>query len=132
MSGGGKKALLLQAKIYPRNDLIATDVYGYVNVTGSGAKGTTILPCSHANGSTIYLGDPGLGYPRELYPNLSYVEDATSTSRAIYNNRTLENSTIILGPLYLSDGNSTLLSVTIPINNNTSRRYVALPFSEDG
>lgn len=124
---------MLLAKIYPRNDLIATDVYGYVNVTGSGAKGTTILPCSHANGSAIYLGDPGLGYPRELYPNLSYVEDATSISRAIYNNRTLnENSTVILGPLYLSDGNSALLSVTIPINNNTSRRYVALPFSEDG
>lgn len=123
LSGGGRDALLLQAKIFPRDNTTNSDVNGIVNVTGNGARGTTVLPYTYDNGSSIFLGDPGLGYPRELYPNFTYVGGPAGATRVQYDNRILDfNSTLILGPLYLSTGNSSLLSVTVPINNNTSLR----------
>lgn len=116
---------MLQAKIFPRSNASTTDANGIVNVTGVGARDTIVLPYNYGNGSSIYLGDTGLGYPRELYPNLTYVDGPDGATSVQYGNLMLDfNTSLILGPLYLASGNSSLLSVTVPINNNTSMRYV--------
>lgn len=117
----------MQAKLFPRSNATTADINGIVNVTGVGARDTTVLPYSYENGSSIYLGDTGLGYPRELYPNFTYVGGPDGATRVQYDSRVLDfNSTLILGPLYLSSGNMSLLSVTVPINNNTSLTWVCL------
>lgn len=78
------------------------------------------LPYDYSNGSKIYLGDPGLGYPRELYPNLTYVDHGTHIHRVGYESMTLNyNSSLILGPLYLN-ATSSLISVTLGIVDNSS------------
>lgn len=75
------------------------------------------------------LGDPGLGYPPSLYPNLTYSydegvnpDDATSaqdTAHAFSNFAFNTTSVLLLGPLYLNASFS-LISLTLPIINNTS------------
>ena len=65
--------ILVQAIIYPAyNDGNTSAQHGLVNITGDGILGTVPLPFTYPNGSNIYLGDPGLGYPPMLYPNLTY------------------------------------------------------------
>ena len=65
------------------------------------------------------MGDPGPGgYPKELYPNLSYIERGTNVHKVNYEGRTLyADSTLFLGPLYLNDSVS-LISVTLPVIDN--------------
>lgn len=125
LSGGGEDALLLQAKLFSRDNSTGSDENGLVNVTGNGAIGNVVLPYDYANGSAVHLGDPGLGYPRELYPNFTNPRYENRVWQITYENRTLyHNSSMILGPLLLTSSNSSLMSVTVAINNNTSRTYV--------
>lgn len=64
------------------------------------------------------------GFPKELYPNLTYIDGATKVSRGLYEDRILVfNSVLILGPLYLNNSSS-LISITVAINNNTSREDI--------
>jgi hypothetical protein len=37
-------------------------------------KGKILLPYTYDNGTEISLGDASSGYPRELYPNLTYID----------------------------------------------------------
>ena len=64
---------LVQAILYPNAfDGNQTAVNCLLNVTAVGLNGTIPLPYTYPNGSPVYLGDPGLGYPPSLYPNLTY------------------------------------------------------------
>lgn len=77
----------------------------------------------------VYLGDTGLGYPASLYPNLTYVAtntvdpaDSTTTETIVYATDDVvlsSNSHLLLGPLVVNTSYA-LLSITIPIMNNTS------------
>jgi osomolarity two-component system, sensor histidine kinase SLN1 len=90
-------------------------------LTGSGLAGKIQLPTTYANGTPVFLGDAGPGYPPQLYPNLTYGSQSSGLNNAVYDNKTLGyNSTLLLGPLFLHI-NSSLISLTMPINNNTSR-----------
>ena len=103
-----------------------------MNVTGDAARDAYVLPYNDTGGKLVHLGDPGLGYPRELYPNLSYVDRGTEgVHRVIYNDssvssgsvavqRTLySNSTLVLGPLYLNS-TASLMSITLAVIDNSS------------
>ena len=80
-----------------------------------------LLPYASKTGDPVYLGDEAEGYPPMLYPNLTYIDGVQNVSKVMYENRTLFYDTVlILGPLYLSS-NSSLISITCAINNNTSR-----------
>jgi osomolarity two-component system, sensor histidine kinase SLN1 len=107
-------------------------------VTGEGAIGRVVLPYNYENGSQVFLGDPGPGYPSFLYPNFTYIDGATNVSRieydvnaptnlteyAVHKHRVLyHDSVLIQGPLYVNE-TSSLISVTVAINNNTSRSDV--------
>jgi osomolarity two-component system, sensor histidine kinase SLN1 len=90
-------------------------------VTGKGSARTIKLPATYPDGKPVYLGDGGgLGYPLQLYPNLTYTRTSTAAQVAEYEGRPLNNSSnVLLGPLYLTD--TAIMSLTVSINNNTSR-----------
>lgn len=114
------------------------DTHGLLNVTGDGAIGKVVLPYTYDNGTQVFLGDPGPGYPSFLYPNFTYIDGPTNVSRIKYDANAPTNlsqyaeqeerilnydSVLIQGPLYLNE-TSSLISVTVAINNNTSRSDV--------
>lgn len=78
---------------------------------------------------TVYLGDSGLGFPPALYPNLTYTETTTqdpsdptvnlTTVSAFPDFQFNTTSALLLGPL-LVNSSFALLSITLPIINNTS------------
>lgn len=98
--------------------------YGLVNVTGSDIMGQIPLPYQNANGSPVYLGDNGTGYPSNLYPDLNFTSTAGNstfnTPSAYYNGVVLNpDSTLLMGP-WLVNESFALISLTLPIINNTS------------
>lgn len=84
----GVNDIILQAIIFPKNDTGSGNVHGLVNVTGNISRGPIKLAAVNASGGAVYLGDPGLGYPPQLYPNLTYtstpVNGTFNQSRAYY------------------------------------------------
>lgn len=79
------------------------------------------LPYTHPNGSAIYLGEPGLGYPPSLYPNFTYVRGANNETQVFIGDTQLHyNSVFLVGPLSTNESFS-LFSLTTAINNNTSK-----------
>jgi osomolarity two-component system, sensor histidine kinase SLN1 len=125
MSSGQVNNILLQAIIFPKNDTGIGNIYGLVNVTGQLPGGSIKLPVNNPNGSYVYLGDSGLGYPPQLYPNLTYtstpVNATFNESRAFYDGDELgPGTTLVLGP-YAVNETFTLISMTVPIANNTSQ-----------
>lgn len=125
--GTGGYATLYQAIIYSRNG--EGDRGGILNVTSDSLTSEIVLPYTYPNGSAVVLGDPGIGYPPSLYPNLTYTYDsgvnsmnATSeedTAYAFSDFAFDTSSVLLLGPLYVNSSFS-LLSLTLPIINNTS------------
>ncbi|KAJ6018310.1 hypothetical protein N7451_001689 [Penicillium sp. IBT 35674x] len=92
-----------------------------LNVTSSTVPEIT-LPYTYPNGSAVLLGDDGLGYPPSLYPNLTYTTSSDGDSDIVraFSDYTLGlTSALLLGPLAINTSFS-LLSLTIPIVNNTS------------
>jgi osomolarity two-component system, sensor histidine kinase SLN1 len=75
------------------------------------------------------LGDPGLGFPPTLYPNLTYVpttepdptDQSTNLTRVFaFPDLELSNlSSLLLGPLQVNE-TFAMVSLTLPIINNTS------------
>ncbi|KAJ9604331.1 Histidine kinase osmosensor [Cladophialophora chaetospira] len=121
LSDGFENTMLLQAAVYPRASVPDQGYRALTYLTGTGVGGKYELPSTYANGTAIFLGDDGAGYPPQLYPNLTYGDQTSSTRAAFYEARRLgNNSTLLLGPLFLQS-NTSLISLTVPINNNTSR-----------
>jgi osomolarity two-component system sensor histidine kinase SLN1 len=111
----------MQAIVFPNNDQVPEAVHGIVNVTGAGLQGTIKLPYTYPNGSAVYLGEPGLGYPPSLYPNLTYTRGPNNETQVSIGHTKLQyNTTFFIGPLNTNDSFS-LFSVTMAVNNNTSR-----------
>jgi len=113
---------LIQASIFPPyDDGNLTTLHGLVNVTAESVLGQIELPYTYPNGSHVYLGDPGLGYPPALYPNLTYHGlPGDDDYYAEANGRRLDpNSVLIGGPVGLNNS-SAILSATTGIMNNSS------------
>lgn len=126
LGGSGLLSSLLQARIVSKNGTGTLGPYGLVNVSATDTAPIP-LPKTYPNGTQVYLGDSdndGLGYPSNLYPNLTFtstVLNATfNISTAYFNGKTLfQNTTIFIGPWLLNETFG-LASITVPINNNTS------------
>ena len=113
---------MVQASLFPPyDDGNATALHGLVNVTSDGVLGQFPLPYFYPNGSNIYLGDPGLGYPPTLYPNLTYngVPGDVGYYAEASGKRLDPNGVLVTGPFVL-DNSTALLSATTGITNNTS------------
>jgi len=123
ISGASASGLLTQVIVFPQNDTGLGNPNGVLNVTSSASAGLP-LPYNYDNGSSVLLGDAGLGYPPNLYPNLTYTSTVVNSTYnaplARFDGQTLgPGQALLLGPWQL---NSTfaLTSITIPIINNTS------------
>ncbi|MCJ1395308.1 Histidine kinase [Xylographa bjoerkii] len=124
LAGGGASQYLFQARVFSKNGTGINDQYGLINATGSGVDGEITLPFDYSNGTSVYLGDDGAGYPAALYPNFTYsstvLNSTFNVSNAIYDGYPLyPNSTLVLGPWQLNESFA-LISITVPIINNTS------------
>ena len=126
LGGGGLSALLLQARVVSKNGTGTGGSYGLINQTGPVAE--ILLPgYLHSDGSPVHLGDvedDNLGYPRNLYPNLTFtstpVNSTFNTSTAYFEGKQLyTNTTLFIGP-WLVNSSYALASITVPMNNNTS------------
>ena len=122
LSGGGSSQYLLQARVTSKN-AAGNGPYGLINVTGTGIDSIE-FPFKHANGTSVFLGDSDLGYPSNLYPNLTYsttvINSTFNQSNAFYDGEPLyTNSSLFLGPWQINE-TFALVSITVPIVNNTS------------
>lgn len=123
------QALLLQSMVFPKNADGPAGRASLMNTTAMGGPDTITLPYTYPNGTHILLGandtDAGpWGYPPPLYPNLTYVSQTYNStwniSEASYDGDLLTpGSTLLLGPWAVNETLS-LMSLTIPIINNTS------------
>ncbi|KAM0117116.1 Histidine kinase osmosensor [Aspergillus fumigatus] len=111
---------LYQVIIFSRNG--QGDRHGLLNVTAKDIA-EIALPYTHPDGTAVMLGEEGLGYPPALYPNLTYVaaSDGSSTTDvyAFSDYKLGLDTALLLGPLPINSSFS-LISVTVPIINNTS------------
>ncbi|KAI9776094.1 MAG: Histidine kinase [Geoglossum umbratile] len=138
LGGGPNAKLLLQAILFPRDPNGPEGPYGLLNTTADlGNGGRIVLPGKYSNGSNVILGDAGLGFPPQLYPNITYgppflnSSSANSTTpgnnsaplqfpTAYFLNTTLgPKSMVLLGPI-LTNSSFSLVSITVPVINNTS------------
>jgi osomolarity two-component system sensor histidine kinase SLN1 len=127
VSGGGSigQALILQSMVFPKSDTGVAGPFSVLNSTSSMWNNTLELPLRNADGSSVFLGDDGLGYPPALYPNLTYfTEDYNETYRdagvrANGIELTYDSPPLLLGPWQVNDSFA-LVSLTMPIVNNTS------------
>ncbi|KAH8599329.1 histidine kinase-group VI protein [Bisporella sp. PMI_857] len=130
LANGGLSSLL-QVTIFSRNE--TGNRYGLLNVTAKlGSPGIT-LPTKYDNGTSYKLGDPGLGYPEALYPNITYnrtlqpdpMDSSVSltTAWAFSDIQLNASSALILGPFQVNDSFA-LVSLTLPIVDNTNRAVV--------
>ncbi|KAF2751463.1 hypothetical protein M011DRAFT_491914 [Sporormia fimetaria CBS 119925] len=115
----GDTYLTIQARIYPRNPNDGP----VVNDT-SYALRSLQLPVKTPNGGFAVLSDPDYGFIPELYPkfNTTVVPFNLTHNRTIgnWNGRLIDRTNYLLcGPYYINDTLS-LVSITMPIINNTS------------
>ena len=124
LAGGGSSDMLLEAQVFSKNGTGIGGPYGLLNVSSPATADAIPLPFLEPDGTPVYLGDNGSGYPVQLYPNLTYtstvINSTFNQSNAFWNGQQLyENSTIFLGPWILNESFA-LLSLTVPVVNDTS------------
>ena len=124
LTGHGVGSMAVQARVVSKNGTGSGGPYGLINVTASDLASQVELPYLNSNGSNIYFGDNGTGYPSNLYPNLTYTSTVLNStfnvSKAFINGAQLySNTSYFLGP-YLVNSSLALVSITTPIINNTS------------
>ena len=133
LNGGQPDGILMQAVVFPKN---GTGINGSLPVlfaTPSGLTDLIQLPYNAANGTKLFLGDNGgpedsawlpPGYPPSLYPNLTYTTDSFNSTvnlaQASYDGQMITmDRFLLLGP-YNTNATYSLMSLTMPIINNTS------------
>jgi osomolarity two-component system sensor histidine kinase SLN1 len=115
-TGDGDARLAVQAKFYRAN----TSDFAVYNRTKSGMQGV-LLPYKTPEGADVYFGDVPYGYPPDLYPKFTTFQDATSNQTlAQYDGRNITTSNYLLSGPYHVNSSLSLLSITMPIINNTS------------
>ena len=124
LSGGLSADMLLEAQVFSKNGTGIAGPFSLLNVTSPDIVNSIPLPNLSNNGSPVYLGDNGTGYPVDLYPNLTFtstvINSTFNQSNAFWEGQPLfGNSTILLGPSLLNETYG-LLSLTVAVNNDTS------------
>ena len=119
-SGDINTRIAIQARIYATNStervLFNRTAYGVSDV---------VLPYKTPDGRNATLSDPDYGYVPELYPKFTVrstpYNSSFNTYRGEYNGRIINNTSILfLGPYHVNSSLS-LVSLTVPIINNTSK-----------
>lgn len=125
-------ALLYQSVVFARNTDGTAGSNRLLNVTSdvlTSGEQQVLLPYACPSGAQAYLGRDAsscpYAYPPNLYPNLTYTTatvDGATVHQAMFNGDVIgpsAQSAILIGPWQVTDKFS-LLSLTVPIINNTS------------
>ncbi|KFX96114.1 hypothetical protein V490_03511 [Pseudogymnoascus sp. VKM F-3557] len=120
---------LVQVKIFSKDG--TGDPHGLLNVTAVGAADIQ-LPMQYPNGTHIKLGDKSpegpTGFPSSLYPNVTYSTTTrdgkvSDTVWAFTKYKLDGSSVLLLGPYQVNETFS-LVSMTLPIFNGTSKTEI--------
>lgn len=118
-SGDVNTRVAIQARIYPYNSS-GTVLFSRTAGTVQGV----VLPFPTPNGQNATLGDPVYGFIPELYPLFTVKSNDYNSSfktyTASFDGRTINNSSYLLAGPYRVNSTLSLVSVTMPIINNTS------------
>lgn len=117
-SGDVKTRVAIQARIYAYNSSAEVLFSRTANTVSN-----VVLPYKTQSGETVTLGDPE-GFIPQLYPRFTL--EATSynatldTYKAHFNGRTIDRTSYLLSGPYRVNDTLSLVSITLPIINNTS------------
>jgi osomolarity two-component system sensor histidine kinase SLN1 len=118
--GAGTQGFLtVQAQIYPFN----TSEFSVVNSTAEQLQ-PVVLPYQTPNGSNATLGDPQYGFIPELYPKFQTSQipynSTLNRTTGTFQGKTLDDNHFLLSGPYKVNDTLSLVSITMPIINNTS------------
>ncbi|KAH7390940.1 hypothetical protein DE146DRAFT_767044 [Phaeosphaeria sp. MPI-PUGE-AT-0046c] len=118
-SGDASTRVAIQAQMYQAN---STD-YSIYNRTAYTVS-NVVLPILRPDGRNATLGDPIYGFIPELYPKLDIetirVNSTFNEYKGHYNGRLVDNTSYLLSGPYRVNSTFSLVSITLPIINNTS------------
>jgi osomolarity two-component system sensor histidine kinase SLN1 len=120
--GEGDARLAVQARLYPSN---TSDFYIF-NRTVDSMKGI-VLPYKDPEGKDVHFGDAPNGYPPDLYPkytafqrNVTVAGNTENQWFATFNGREISSSSQLFSGPFRINSTLSLVSITMPIINNTS------------
>ncbi|KAF2006552.1 hypothetical protein P154DRAFT_219389 [Amniculicola lignicola CBS 123094] len=117
--GDGSTLLCIQAQIYSANNTQSS----VLNATADTLKDVE-LPYDTPTGQRATLGDSNYGYIPELYPKFAVfpvpVNGTASRIVGEFGGRRIEAGTFLLSGPYQVNSSLSLISITMPIINNTS------------
>ncbi|KAF3002473.1 Histidine kinase [Curvularia kusanoi] len=118
-TGNMRTRIAIQARIYPRN---GTDQVLFSRTAASMLD--VQLPYNTSDGQPAVMGDSDYGFIPELYPrfNVSTISYNSTFNEyeGNYEGRAINNSSYLLSGPYRVNDSLSLVSITLPIINNTS------------
>lgn len=118
-SGDAGTRIAIQAQIYSRN----SSSISLFNDTANSVS-DIVLPIKTPDGSNATLGDPVYGFIPDLYPKFdvtsSRYNSTSDTYKASFNGRSIDSGSFLLSGPYHVNRTLSLISLTLPIINNTS------------
>ncbi|KAH7080028.1 hypothetical protein BKA63DRAFT_436794 [Paraphoma chrysanthemicola] len=122
-SGDAQTRVVIQAKIYPAS----TTDFSIFNRTAHTVT-DVVLPYLRPDGRNATLGDPQYGFVPELYPKLTITGTPTNISAnsslnnasGNFDGRLIDNTSYMFSGPYRVNSTLSLVSITLPIINNTS------------
>jgi osomolarity two-component system sensor histidine kinase SLN1 len=118
-SGDAQTRVAIQAQIYQAN----STEYSIFNRTAY-TVADVVLPILKPDGRNATLGDPVYGFIPELYPKFEVdtivVNNTFNEYRGRYDGRLIDNTSYLFSGPYRVNSTFSLVSITLPIINNTS------------
>jgi osomolarity two-component system sensor histidine kinase SLN1 len=118
-AGDAQTRVAIQAQIYQAN----SSAYSIFNRTAY-TVADVVLPYRTPDGRNATLGDPLYGFIPELYPKFDIistrVNGSFNTYKGSYNGRIIDNTSYLFSGPYHVNSTFSLVSITLPIINNTS------------
>ncbi|KAJ4375508.1 Histidine kinase osmosensor [Didymella sp. IMI 355093] len=118
-TGNMRNRMAIQARIY-RRDTTDEILFSRTADTMLGVQ----LPYNGANGQSATLGDSTYGFVPELYPRFNVttipVNNTFNSYEGNYDGRPINNDSYLLSGPYRVNDTLSLVSITLPIINNTS------------
>lgn len=118
-SGDAQTRVAIQAQIYPSNST-SRSIFNRTAYTVA----DVVLPYLTPDGRNATLGDPVHGFIPELYPKFDVeavrINDSFNGYKGHYYGRLIDNTSYLLCGPYRVNSTLSLVSITLPIINNTS------------
>jgi osomolarity two-component system sensor histidine kinase SLN1 len=118
-SGDAQTRVAIQAQIYPNNST-SRSIFNRTAYTVA----DVVLPYLTPDGRNATLGDPVHGFIPELYPKFDVeavrINDSFNGYKGHYYGRLIDNTSYLLCGPYRVNTTLSLVSITLPIINNTS------------